>query len=173
MEGAVAARAAGVFPLRLRRQAVRSTGRLLLGPIRLIFWIRLGQIVATAEQALRQLSRARILASALNAAFSIWALMLFDSVDAASRAPLSLLIFLGSVGCAYCLGSFPSAARLTLLSAHDTSPRHTLAKPHSLRLLQAFDKVKDDGTRVALLAMVECLAGGAAKEERSSRKRSG
>jgi transcriptional regulator with XRE-family HTH domain len=57
--------------------------------------------------------------------------------------------------------------------AHDSSPRHLLAKPHSLRLLQAFDKVKDDGTRMALLAMVECLAGGGAKEsERSSRKRS-
>ena len=54
--------------------------------------------------------------------------------------------------------------------SHDASPRHLLAKPHSL---QAFDKVKDDGTRAALLAMVECLAGGAAKEsERSSRKRS-
>jgi transcriptional regulator with XRE-family HTH domain len=59
-------------------------------------------------------------------------------------------------------------------TAHDTSPRHLLAKPHSLRLLQAFDKVKDDGTRMALLAMVECLAGvGAPKEERASRKRSG
>jgi hypothetical protein len=59
--------------------------------------------------------------------------------------------------------------------SHDTSPRHLLAKPHSLRLLQAFDKVKDDGTRMALLAMVECLAGGGASKEseRSSRKRSG
>jgi hypothetical protein len=34
--------------------------------------------------------------------------------------------------------------------------------------------VKDDGTRMALLAMVECLAGGAPKEhERASRKRQG
>jgi transcriptional regulator with XRE-family HTH domain len=57
--------------------------------------------------------------------------------------------------------------------APDASPRHLLAKPHSLRLLQAFDKVKDDGTRMALLAMVECLAGTTPKEERSSRKRSG
>ena len=50
-----------------------------------------------------------------------------------------------------------------------------MAKPHSLRLLQAFDKVQDDGTRMALLAMVECLAGPAAspKAERSSRKRQG
>ena len=69
----------------------------------------------TAEQALRQLSRARILACVLNAAFSVWTLFLFDSVDAASRATLSLLVFMGSVACAYCLGSFPSAALLTLL----------------------------------------------------------
>ena len=54
----------------------------------------------------------------------------------------------------------------------EASPRHLLAKPHSLRLLQAFDKVRDDGTRMALLAMVECLAGtGSPKEERASRKR--
>ncbi len=55
----------------------------------------------------------------------------------------------------------------------EASPRHLLAKPHSLRLLQAFDNVKDDGTRMALLAMIECLANaGSHKEhERSSRKR--
>src|SRR5262249_62390881 len=55
--------------------------------------------------------------------------------------------------------------------APDASPRHLLAKPHSLRLLQAFERVKDDGTRMALLAMVECLAGSGSKEERASRKR--
>ena len=32
-----------------------------------------------------------------------------------SRAPVALLVFMGSVGSAYCLASFPSAARLTLL----------------------------------------------------------
>ncbi len=47
-----------------------------------------------------------------------------------SRAPLSLLVFLGSVACAYCLGSFPSAAQLTLLLS---------ALPISLRLLISGD----------------------------------
>ena len=58
--------------------------------------------------------------------------------------------------------------------APEASPRFLLAKPHSLRLLQAFDKVKDDGTRMALLAVVECLANpGPHKEhERPSRRRS-
>ena len=86
-------------------------------------------MTATAEEALRQLSRARVLASVLNAAFSLWTLSLFDSVDG-QRAPLALLVFLGSVGSAYCLGSFPSAAQLTLLFS---------ALPISLRLLVSGD----------------------------------
>ena len=60
-------------------------------------------------------------------------------------------------------------------TAPEASPRFLLAKPHSLRLLQAFDKVKDDGTRMALLAVVECLASPVSQkeQERSSRKRQG
>ena len=38
------------------------------------------------------------------------------------------------------------------------SARSLLAKPHSLRLLQSFDKIKSDGTRLALLNMVEGLS---------------
>jgi transcriptional regulator with XRE-family HTH domain len=56
--------------------------------------------------------------------------------------------------------------------ASDASPRYLLSKPHSLRLLQAFDRVKDDGTRMALLAMVECLANTGPNEQERSRKRS-
>ena len=41
--------------------------------------------------------------------------MLFECVDLPSRAPIALLVFMGSVGSAYCLASFPSAARVTLL----------------------------------------------------------
>jgi transcriptional regulator with XRE-family HTH domain len=42
------------------------------------------------------------------------------------------------------------------------SAQYLLAKPHSLRLLQSFDKIKSDGTRLALLHMVEsiCKTGG-------------
>jgi transcriptional regulator with XRE-family HTH domain len=52
------------------------------------------------------------------------------------------------------------------------SPRSLLAKPHSLRLLQSFDKIKSDGTRLALLQMIEGLSktpGGS--EVRPGRKR--
>jgi diguanylate cyclase (GGDEF)-like protein len=99
---------------------------MLISAVRMIYWIKLRHVVPAAEAALRHLARTPILASALNAAFSIWTLTLFDSVDPETRAPLALLVFMGSVGSAYCLGSFPSAAQLTLLLS---------ALPISLRLL--------------------------------------
>jgi diguanylate cyclase (GGDEF)-like protein/PAS domain S-box-containing protein len=99
---------------------------LLISAARMIYWLRQRSVAPTPEQALKSLFRMRILASALNAAFSIWTFVLFDSVDPGLRAPLALLVFMSSVGSAYCLGSFPSAARLTLLLS---------ALPISLRML--------------------------------------
>ena len=98
----------------------------IVSAIRLLHWTGLRGFVPTPEQALQYLFKTRILASVINACFSIWTLVLFESVDQASRAPLALLVFMGSVGSAYCLGSFPSAARLTLIIS---------ALPISLRLL--------------------------------------
>ncbi len=37
-------------------------------------------------------------------------------------------------------------------------PRALLAKPHSLRLLQSFDKIRSDAARLALLHLVESLS---------------
>jgi diguanylate cyclase (GGDEF)-like protein/PAS domain S-box-containing protein len=103
------------------------TGLLLLASAsRIVYWVRLRGVTPTAQQALDHLFRIRILASALNAGFSCWALALFQSVDPDSRGPLALLVFMASVASAYCLGSFPSAARLTLLLS---------ALPVSLRLM--------------------------------------
>jgi diguanylate cyclase (GGDEF)-like protein/PAS domain S-box-containing protein len=99
---------------------------LLVSAVRMVYWVKLRTVVPTAEQALKHLSKIRILAPALNAGFSLWTLVLFQNVDMDSRAPVALLVFMGSVGSAYCLGSFPSAARLTLLLS---------ALPISLRLL--------------------------------------
>src|SRR3984893_6477916 len=103
------------------------TGLLLVSSAsRIVYWVKLRGVTPTAEQALEHLFRTRILASALNAAFSCWALALFEFVDLDSRGPLALLVFMASVASAYCLGSFPSAARLTLLIS---------ALPVSLRLM--------------------------------------
>ena len=102
----------------------------IVSAIRMLYWVRLRVFVPTPEQALRYLFKTRILAFIINACFSIWTLILFDSVDLASRAPLALLVLMGAVGSADCLGSFPSAARLTLIIS---------ALPISLRLLFSGD----------------------------------
>jgi len=98
----------------------------LVCAVRLVHWARLRTVVPTPEQALSYLSRMRFVAAAVNAGFSIWTLALFENVDLNSRAPIALLVFMGSVGSAYCLASFPSAARLILLLS---------GLPISLRLL--------------------------------------
>jgi diguanylate cyclase (GGDEF)-like protein/PAS domain S-box-containing protein len=94
--------------------------------IRLVHWARLRKLVPTPEQALNYLSRMRFVAATVNAGFSAWALVLLATVDLTSRASIALLVFIGSTGSAYCLASFPSAARLTLLLS---------CLPISLRLL--------------------------------------
>ncbi len=55
------------------------------------------------------------------------------------------------------------------------SPRFLLSKPHSLRLLQGFEKIGNEGTRLALLQLVECLSldaahGGGGKPKGAHRK---
>jgi transcriptional regulator with XRE-family HTH domain len=60
----------------------------------------------------------------------------------------------------------------------EQSPRYLLAKPHSLRLLQGFDKIDNDATRLAVLHLVESLMHGpaaprgvAASKREGSRRR--
>jgi transcriptional regulator with XRE-family HTH domain len=61
-------------------------------------------------------------------------------------------------------------------SAPDQSPRYLLAKPHSLRLLQGFDRIDNDATRLAVLHLVESLvqtpprAGSSKREGARSRR---
>ena len=65
----------------------------------------------------------------------------------------------------------PTAAQ----SPPEQSPRYLLAKPHSLRLLQGFDRIDNDATRLAVLHLVESLvptsARGAAGKRESARSR--
>jgi transcriptional regulator with XRE-family HTH domain len=58
----------------------------------------------------------------------------------------------------------------------EQSPRYLLAKPHSLRLLQGFDRIDSDATRLAVLHLVESLVqtparGAALKREGAARRR--
>ncbi|WFU75484.1 EAL domain-containing protein [Bradyrhizobium sp. CB2312] len=85
--------------------------------VRLIQWLRLSGADFTPEEAFRQLARTRLVAVLLNAGFVLWILALFGVVDPELRAPVALLVFMGCVGTAYCLGSFPPASLLTMLIA--------------------------------------------------------
>lgn len=85
--------------------------------VRLIQWIRLNAVDFTPEEAFRQLVRTRVVAVVLNTGFVLWTLALFWAVDPSLRAPVALLVFMGCVGTAYCLGSFPPASLLTMLIA--------------------------------------------------------
>src|SRR5215217_6328327 len=90
---------------------------LAVSVIRMIQWIRMRGVEFAPEQAYRFLTRMRILSAALPAGFLIWTLALIEVVDPTLRAPISLLVFMGCIGSAYCLGIFPPASRLTLLLA--------------------------------------------------------
>jgi diguanylate cyclase (GGDEF)-like protein/PAS domain S-box-containing protein len=99
---------------------------LLVSAIRLTRWLWLRTAALPPAAALAYLFRASILVSALSVAFTTWTLTVFETLDTAARAPLALLAFMGAIGSAYCLTSFPAAARLTLLLS---------ALPITLRLL--------------------------------------
>ena len=66
----------------------------------------------------------------------------------------------------------PTAAQ----TSTEPTARFLLAKPHSLRLLQGFDKIDNDATRLAVLHLVESLIqtparSGSARREAAQRKR--
>jgi transcriptional regulator with XRE-family HTH domain len=52
---------------------------------------------------------------------------------------------------------FDGAPTAAQSSPPEQSPRYLLAKPHSLRLLQGFDRIDNDATRLAVLHLVESL----------------
>ena len=82
---------------------------------RMVFWLQLKDHVPAPEAARAHLSKGRTMAVILSAGFAIWSILLFQTLDAHLRAPIALVIFMASAITAYCLGSVPSAARLTLL----------------------------------------------------------
>ncbi|MCK1452991.1 EAL domain-containing protein [Bradyrhizobium sp. 35] len=81
------------------------TALLALCLLRLAQWLRLKAVDVTPEQAHRELRRTRAVAVVLNAGFVLWILALFATVDPDLRAPIALLVFMGCIGTAYCLGS--------------------------------------------------------------------
>ncbi|MBH5369094.1 EAL domain-containing protein [Bradyrhizobium glycinis] len=85
--------------------------------LRLAQWFRLKKADFTADEAYRELARVRLATVLLSCGFVIWILGLFMAVDPGLRASVALLLFMGCVGTAYCLGSFPPSSRLAMLIA--------------------------------------------------------
>ena len=79
-----------------------------------LFHWKLGRKPTTAESALKYLSRVRAVSVVLSFGCCLWASLLFDRVDPESRTVVVLLSYLSAAACAYCLASFPRAAKLTL-----------------------------------------------------------
>ncbi|MGY3342722.1 MULTISPECIES: EAL domain-containing protein [unclassified Bradyrhizobium] len=84
---------------------------------RIAQWLRLKKTDFTAAEAYGELEKVRLAAIVLSSGFVIWILALFVVVEPALRVSVALLLFMGCVGTAYCLGSFPPASRLVMLIA--------------------------------------------------------
>jgi diguanylate cyclase (GGDEF)-like protein/PAS domain S-box-containing protein len=104
------------LPLLLRFAALGAFVPLAIW--RLVQW-RGQQLVVDvdAKTARRALVRARTRAIWMGALSTIWALIIYQLVDSHIRLLATLLVFIGSMGSAYCLASVPAAARLNLLTS--------------------------------------------------------
>jgi diguanylate cyclase (GGDEF)-like protein len=93
---------------------VGAPGCLTAAAFAVLFYWKLGRQTAITEGALKYLSRVAALSVMLSLGCCLWGSLLFEHVDAESRAIITLLDYLTIVASAYCLASFPSAARIAL-----------------------------------------------------------
>jgi|HubBroStandDraft_1064217.scaffolds.fasta_scaffold24275_2 transcriptional regulator with XRE-family HTH domain len=69
------------------------------------------------------------------------------------------------------LALFDGSATAAQQAGPEETPRALLANPHSLRLLQGFDKIGSDAARSALLQLVDALAEEAAPAKGALRRK--
>src|SRR5687768_8644384 len=93
---------------------------------RLVYWVRTRHRTLPPERILYELRATFFLALAFCVCFCAWGIYLFERSPGDQRAYIILFGSLASIGCAYGLSSFPSAARLPLI---------VLGLPLSIRLL--------------------------------------
>jgi diguanylate cyclase (GGDEF)-like protein/PAS domain S-box-containing protein len=86
-----------------------------ISALRMAQWHALKSVEPDAVMARQLLVRARVFATTLALSLTIWTMILFENVDAHTRVLVTLLVFVGSIGSAYCMASVPPSARLTLL----------------------------------------------------------
>ena len=90
---------------------------LVLSVVRIASWLTHDATEPSVAEARRELARARPVSIAFSIVFAAWVLALFEGIDPDARVPIALLAFLGAIGSAYCLASFPAAARSHVLLA--------------------------------------------------------
>lgn len=82
---------------------------------RLVVWFLRSRSEPTPRQIRRYLYGTIAIAAALSAAFGGWGLLLLSYEDPVRTTSVALYIFVGSIGCCYCLQSLPVAGWLVLL----------------------------------------------------------
>jgi diguanylate cyclase (GGDEF)-like protein len=83
--------------------------------VRLVHWVRTRRRTLAPEAILAELRKTWVIAAVFSGLFSYWAIQLFITGTAAQQNHVVLFASLASIGCAYGLSSFPSAARLPLM----------------------------------------------------------
>jgi diguanylate cyclase (GGDEF)-like protein len=146
---------------------------------RLIYWIRSSKRTLLPEVILRELKRIFLFALGFCLSFSIWGLYLATAagVEAEEKAYVVLFSSLASIGCAYALSSFPSAARIPLIFPGMIVAAMLLTEPDpalvavgiSLSIILLISLRLLDIHNENFTKLVESRAGIAAERERARR----
>lgn len=103
---------------------------LVLAMSRAVVWLRRRHVTPNAEDIRRYLHTTVVFAGVFSSAFGGWGLLLLDPANPIQMFAVALYIFVGAIGCCYCLQPLPAAGRLVLLFG---------AMPVTIRLLLSDD----------------------------------
>ena len=103
---------------------------ILVTSLRALVWVTRRRSDPSIETIRRRLRGTKLAAVVLSMLFGAWGLLLFAQADPLRGSSIALYVFVGAIGCCYCLQALPSAARLVMLFG---------AAPVTLRLLLSGD----------------------------------
>jgi diguanylate cyclase (GGDEF)-like protein/PAS domain S-box-containing protein len=103
---------------------------ILVTSVRAVVWLARRRREPSMETIRRQLRGTKAAAVVLSLLFGAWGLVLFAQADPLRGSAIALYVFVGAIGCCYCLQALPSAARLVMLFG---------AAPVTLQLLLSGD----------------------------------
>lgn len=105
-------------------------GLTLVSAVRAGVWLARGRHPACPALMRRRMRTTVIMAAVLSCLYGSWGLYLFSETAPQRAGAIALYVFLGAIGCCYCLQALPSAARLVMLFG---------AAPMTVRLLVSPD----------------------------------